>query len=79
MSPSRDESVLKKMDPPAGQRWFRAGASGPAAMDRIEPFPGARRARRALQRGSRACALDQKEERQLKKAVLADDALTRWP
>ena len=37
MSPSRDESVLKKMDPPAGQRWLGAGGI-PDPSDRMRPF-----------------------------------------
>jgi hypothetical protein len=73
MSPSRDESVLKRMDPPAGQRWLRAnGTSDP--QDRIEPFRDEVRTRSALSR-RRACLLDAKEERDLQNAVVANDAL----
>jgi beta-lactamase superfamily II metal-dependent hydrolase len=74
MSPSRDESVLRKMDPPAGQRWLRAGgASDPS--DRLEPFRSEVRKRSILSRRSAACLLSDAEERELQKAVIANDAL----
>jgi beta-lactamase superfamily II metal-dependent hydrolase len=75
MSPSRDESVLKKMDPPAGQRWLRAGTGTPDPADLIEPFPNARRPRSDLARLARDCVLDKSDERQLQDAVMANDAL----
>ena len=75
LSPSRDESVLSKMDPPAGQRWLRA-EGGAAPEDRMEPFREAVETRAALRkRRPRPCVLDAKEERDLQNAVTANDAL----
>jgi beta-lactamase superfamily II metal-dependent hydrolase len=74
MSPSRDEAALKRMNPPAGQRWLQSnGASDGTGA--IAPFPAARLTRTALKRRTDGCVLDKKEERQLQDSVLADDTL----
>jgi beta-lactamase superfamily II metal-dependent hydrolase len=73
LSPSRDESVLRKMDPPAGQRWLRA-AGDSDATDRVQPFEDAVVARgRVGQAGGET--LQRTEEKQLRDAVLADSSL----
>jgi len=75
LSPSRDESVLTKMDPPAGQRWLRAHARAAPGSETVEPFHPFRRTRSELARRAAACVLERKLERQLHNAVIADDAL----
>ncbi len=74
MSPSRDESALRKMDPPAGQRWLQAAGSS-RASDRIEPFRSEVCERSELRRRRGVCLLERREERELQDAVIASDAL----
>lgn len=73
MSPSRDESVLKKMDPPVGQRWLRLTGDSDLA-DRMQPFNGAAANRASFARAGGE-ALRRKEEAQLRDTVIADNSL----
>jgi beta-lactamase superfamily II metal-dependent hydrolase len=73
LGPSRDESVLKKMDPPAGQRWLRA-AGDSDADDRMQPFADRSIPRRGIEAAGGAI-LQRAEERQLRDEVSADNSL----
>jgi beta-lactamase superfamily II metal-dependent hydrolase len=73
MAPSRDETVLKKMDPPAGQRWLRAAGASDAS-DLMQPFSDMIATRRVIGRAGGA-VLQRTEEKQLRDEVLADSSL----
>jgi len=81
LGPSRDESALRRMDPPAGQRWLGGAAS--SGDYTVQPFARQEQSRKQFHASNRrrfgnagtAVALTHQEERELQGAAVASDSL----
>jgi beta-lactamase superfamily II metal-dependent hydrolase len=75
LGPPRDEDSLKRMDPPAGQRWLSANGAPQLNGQQITLFPESRRTRTQMLKRAGNCVLQKQDEAKLRTLAQPDDSL----